>query len=103
MVTKKLHGFLWSLFSVTGERLKVISQFQGTAHVLPNLTEEGVRKLSDNDNERNKLVQRLIARQEILAAAFRDCMTQGQSGEASNGYREKSFQDVVNAVDNVSF
>jgi hypothetical protein len=106
MVAKKLHGFLSSLFSVTTSRLKVLQTellSHGAAHVpeLPKLTKEGIRKLPDS--ERDELVSLSKARQEILAAAFRDRMTHGQTFEAPNEYRRGFFQDEVDAAEDVSF
>jgi hypothetical protein len=106
VVAKKLRGFLASLFSVTAKQLKVLQAellSHGAAHMpeLPKLTKEGFNKLPDS--ERDELVSLLKARQEILAAAFRDCMTRGQSFEDPNEYRRKFFQEVVDAADKVSF
>ena len=106
MDVKKLHGFLSSFFSVTTTRLEVLETellSHGAAHVpeLPKLTKEGIGKLPDG--ERDVLVSLSKARQEILAAAFRNRMTHGQISGAPNEYRQRFFQDVVDAAEEVSF
>ena len=80
MVAKKLRRLLYALFSVTTTRLKVLQTellSHGAAYLpeLPKLTKEDINDLSDS--ERDELVSLSKARQEILAAALRDCMTHG--------------------------
>ena len=45
----------------------------------------------------------LIRRQERLATAFRDCMTEGQKFEITGRYRREFFEEVIDRANDVSF
>jgi hypothetical protein len=45
----------------------------------------------------------LIRRQERLATAFRDCMTEGQRFEITGQYRREFFEEVIDRANDVSF
>ncbi len=54
---------------------------------------------SHEQDERESAVMR---RQEMLASAFRDLMTRGQSLEQSNAYRQSFYQEVIKLAKEVN-
>jgi BioD-like phosphotransacetylase family protein len=45
----------------------------------------------------------IIRRQETLAAAFRDCMTEVQSVQETGQYRQNFFKEVIDLAQDVSY
>ena len=82
---KRLHGFMYGLLTVTHITLEAIeSEMVGV--MMETETEEGV-----------------IKRQEELAAAFREKMTEGQDFNRSNVYRKRFYDKVIEVAYKVSF
>lgn len=92
VAAEKLHTFLWSLFSVTSKHLNaLLPRLEGPKFkALSDYTENRASELSQLD-----LISLSKERQEILAEAFRDCMTREQTFETTNEYRKRFFQEVV--------
>jgi hypothetical protein len=62
--------------------------------------------LSDRDLsevERDQQASLVKERQEMLANAFRDSMTTGQSFEAANQYRQGFFEEVIEIANKACF
>ncbi|KIM51726.1 hypothetical protein SCLCIDRAFT_1224182 [Scleroderma citrinum Foug A] len=87
---KQLHAFMYSLLSVTHERLQAISTECG--YLLP--TEDVFANVPRGSRE--SLASVCTVRQNKMASVFRDRMTSGQSFKASNRYRLEFYDDVIN-------
>ncbi|KAF8339651.1 uncharacterized protein EI90DRAFT_3037372 [Cantharellus anzutake] len=92
-VQNMLYGFACSLLVVTLRKLKtIVSEKQDIAQ-LPSLDSTSAQQSS---KEKPKdYVSLVMDRHRRLAAAFRECMTAGQSFHASNSYRETFYDEVV--------
>jgi hypothetical protein len=73
-----VHGFVYALLTTTRKELAVL--------------EHGITL--DSDTEDSETVKKCIERQEKLARAFYDAMTEGQSFERVNAYREEFYEKV---------
>jgi hypothetical protein len=82
VVSKRLHGLMYGLLTVTHSTLKVIGS-EMTGLMI--------------DSEEN-----VIKRQEALADAFRKRMTEGQTFNVSNEYRENFYNKVIHSANDVS-
>jgi hypothetical protein len=83
-VRKRLHGFVYALFTVTRTTLKAI----------------------DDESEKGKIAENktdVELCQAKLASAFRDRMTEGQSYQGPNAYRKDFYKKVTQLADEVSF
>jgi hypothetical protein len=78
----RLHGFIYALLTVTYTKLKSIDI-------------DGV------DSEINKTQHGVKLRQAKLASAFRDRMSEGQSFQGPNAFRNEFYNNVMQAADEV--
>jgi hypothetical protein len=53
--------------------------------------------------ERDKQALLVKERQKMLAGAFRDCMTTGQSLHGANAYRRSFFEQIIDMATEVRF
>jgi hypothetical protein len=81
-VRKRLRGFVYALLTVTRTALETI----------------------DGDREEGEMAEEdVIDRQAKLASTFRERMTEGQSYQGPNDYREDFYKKVTQEADKVSF
>jgi hypothetical protein len=69
--------------------------------VLPTLTSEDISDLSEAARDEQALLVK--ERQRMLAVAFRDYMTTGQSFQDPNPYRRAFFKEIIDLAAEVSF
>ena len=81
MLRRKLHGFVYALLSVTHATLESIE-----------VENEKVKKTPKTKDD-------VIKRQEKLASTFRNLMTEGQSFQGPNTYRNDFYKKVTQLAD----
>ncbi|KAH9991140.1 hypothetical protein BJV77DRAFT_554959 [Russula vinacea] len=94
---RRLHGFVYSLLTVTRTALETIVMENNDVPQLPNLDKSDVENMSRNEREVHGSYVR--ARQAWLAKTFRELMTTGQSFNISNAYRNTFYKDVTDLAD----
>ncbi|KAH9991142.1 hypothetical protein BJV77DRAFT_1068477 [Russula vinacea] len=94
---RRLHGFVYSLLTVTRTALEIIVMENNDVPQLPNLDKSDVENMSKNDREVHG--SSVKARQAWLAKMFRELMTTGQSFNISNAYRNTFYKNVTDLAD----
>jgi hypothetical protein len=69
---------------------------------MPVLTTPTSPKELPSHDEQDERASAVGQRQEVLASAFRDLMTKGQSLERSNAYRRSFYQEVIKLATEVN-
>ncbi|KAI0255536.1 hypothetical protein BJV78DRAFT_1176571 [Lactifluus subvellereus] len=95
-VAQRLHGFVYSLLTVTFNYLVVIESERHDIPTLPTLTDDDLKNLSQA--ERSEQARLVKTRQGKLAVAFHECMTAGQSFETPKSYRRTFFKEVIDGA-----
>ena len=81
--------------------LDLVANYVTDIPTLPTLTDDDISDLSQAEWDKQALLVK--ARQAMLAVAFHECMTAGQSFRTPNSYRQTFFEEVIDRATEVSF